>query len=510
MSLQATLPLAEMPDSDVALALAKQAVYTRHIRTMQKQAMPEFLQTAMDTAKANPTLLAGLAGAGLGAGVGGLASTGTPERKRHFWRNMLTGALAGGAAAGGGAYALGQLGGGAKPPQETFVHGGKKRALIPSKTTPEVLQEVSRLQTSTPTEKALYGAGNVLMKYPENHPLLAGILGADLAGGVAKGYERLWHRNLPHVTLDPDSIFDAAMRGKFDVLATGGKGGKDKELGGAVKQLVESLKGGEKQIDRDALRTALVAARSGAPSDLINVPGISQPIPASTLERLTELSGGRVTSGPGVLQRMISRWKGEPADPLALSGWKYNAPDTTAITDDMRKTFAGKLGKDPATFIGKDKELRNELRRWIYAARSGKGKKPTPAELLYGALGIEERAPVLGGVADAGATAAVKQRRAILDAIQDQGSVEAVPLWNAKGKWSKRLAERGGAIARYMHSGPTGGAFRQRIPHLKAMGRAGLYAGVPLLQHVYGALRSGNQRSKELQQLLEQISTEAK
>ena len=114
------LDLKNMTVKEASDILAKRACAVR----MVKKAGLKKTGAAAPAAPANPyavggdSLLAGLAGAGIGGGIG-MASdymNDEPGREKHPWRSALTGALAGGAIGGGLHYGLKQLGNYMNPP----------------------------------------------------------------------------------------------------------------------------------------------------------------------------------------------------------------------------------------------------------------------------------------------------------------------------------------------------------------------------------------------------------
>jgi len=497
MSLQATLPLAEMPDSEVALALAKQAVYTRHIRAMQKQAMPEFLQTAVNKAKElygkaktqaspygakaldafqklHPAARAGLIGAGVGAGIGGLSGLDRRKGNRHFFRNALTGALAGGATFGGGALALGALSPGGTPPGATpgAASGGTGRAgwlpalfgatgagveqldingrKVPvevAKLTPEVQKRIEELTRPFSFSDVPGKAVDIAKSYdPAKHPYLSMIGAADLGtnavSSALKRVERQWVRSLPQVTLNADALYTAAKRGRFanmiseeakQLAQQGGKASKGAK--GVIDELVQSMLGTSgKQIDKKTLTDALIAARSAdSVKKMITVPGISQPVPVHVLEQMTLQGGGRggrVTSGPGVITRAFQRMLGRPADPLAMTGWAFKDSDLSAITTPMRKQLAKSLGEaNIDAFVGNDAALREAL-----------SKIPKDNELLA-KLRLLKPKPAGGGVPVTPAKLQALQQ-SVVRAARAPGTVTKNPGVLA-------------AAQRWWHSGPT-------------------------------------------------------
>ncbi len=188
---------------DVLDVLAKKAVYNAEFRRTKAAFLPQLQQLgsgAMDALKANPAAGAGLLGAGLGGAYGLATSFGRPEEERQPWSSALTGALAGGAlgagagvaydqlgpgirdyfsgaVAGGGAAGGGSPGGAAGP---TFMHNGQQYRLRDPAAASQLLPELQSLDERNPITRGVGAVGDVISNYTEKHPWLATMLGADI------------------------------------------------------------------------------------------------------------------------------------------------------------------------------------------------------------------------------------------------------------------------------------------------------------------------------------------
>ena len=170
---------------DAADMLAKRATVTRKLTTMKKESID--LSSIGDTLSGNPMLQKALIGAGVGAGIGGVTSMFAPKEKRKSFRSVLTGALAGGGL-GVGAHYLGKtLPSGGGSGSSSFTHGGRNYSLDPKAlvTNPAAMRELNELMQPGPGEGVATAIEGVVGGYAGKHPILASILGADIASQTA-------------------------------------------------------------------------------------------------------------------------------------------------------------------------------------------------------------------------------------------------------------------------------------------------------------------------------------
>ena len=172
--------------ADAADMLAKRATVTRKLTTMKKESID--LSSIGDTLSGNPMLQKALIGAGVGAGIGGVSSMFSPKEKRKPFSSILTGALAGGGL-GVGAHYLGKAlpSGGGGSGSSSFTHDGNTYALDPKAlaSNPAAMQELNELMQKTPGEGVAGAIEGVVGNYSGKHPILASILGADIASQTA-------------------------------------------------------------------------------------------------------------------------------------------------------------------------------------------------------------------------------------------------------------------------------------------------------------------------------------
>jgi hypothetical protein len=165
---------------EAADMLSKRAVTTRQLAGLHKEAIS--LSSIGQTISSNPALQKALLGAGAGAAVGGLTSLAKPKKKRKSIRSMLTGALAGGGLGVGAHYLSKAL---PKSPEtvETFTHGGRNYELDPKAlaSNPAALKELNELMSKGTGEGFVGAIESSIGDYKSKHPVLATILGADIA-----------------------------------------------------------------------------------------------------------------------------------------------------------------------------------------------------------------------------------------------------------------------------------------------------------------------------------------
>ena len=168
--------------------LSKRAVVSRKLVEMNKEAIDisGIGSSVGDFLSDNPAVTKALIGAGVGAGFGGLTSAAKPKEKRKTFRSMLTGALAGGGLGLGAHYLSKTL----PTPSEAstdFTHGGRTYELDPKAlaANPAAMKELNELMAARPGEGLVSGIQGLGSDYIDKHPILASILGADIATQTA-------------------------------------------------------------------------------------------------------------------------------------------------------------------------------------------------------------------------------------------------------------------------------------------------------------------------------------
>lgn len=517
--------LSKLSNDELVILLAKRAVFNKHAAEMRKQAMPDFsamasgladrvkglagdaknwaasnpgLDAVKDWIRQNPAAVSTLAGAGIGAAGGGLTSLGSRSKRKHWMRNAVTGAIAGGAVGGGGYLAARALrpngvvepsGPLPAPPAKSqtpipFVHNGKPYNLDPNKATPEVLQRVNELQQLTPTQIGVGGLGAALWQYPKNHPILASMLGLDVTGAAAKRLNTMRGASIP-LSINPDDY----RLGAQQILA-----GKIPDLtkledGDSLKKLVAALSAGSGPVQPSDLRQALLRARLN-PTETVHIPGIGSVTPGN-LQRISEASGRR-QSGPGAIMQLMSdlrhRLTGKGGGPLAGTGFKSEGDPIAGA-----KKILSDIGFDRANnahrralgqFRVDDFTEGDTVKRILSGLAPSSGDKPGPfGRKTYDVTRYSD--------------AEVKALRDLIAKAKAGGGID--PIITAPNTAGSRLL-------RAMNSGKTRNYFLPKSRYGNIAGRAGLYAGVPLLTHL---LRSGREyvgNRERLQELIDQIA----
>jgi hypothetical protein len=142
-----------------------------------------------------------LGGAAAGAGVGGLSSLGVDKKRRHTLRNMLTGALAGGAIGGGTALARSNMStvGGNDAGGSSPGWWGSKLDLDPSKLDDKTVEGIRGMDD----QSILGAAGGLFSGYPKEHPILAAIGAGDIMSSASGAIDSAKNKNkLPGLQLD--------------------------------------------------------------------------------------------------------------------------------------------------------------------------------------------------------------------------------------------------------------------------------------------------------------------
>ena len=104
-------------------------------------------------------------------------------------------------------------------------------------------------------------------------------------------------------------------------------------------------------------------------------------------------------------------------------------------------------------------------------------------------------------------------RRIRAGSINSSNVVTAANLWKLRPEntWLDKLRNnasiQGGKAMRWWHSGRPGAAMRMKLPYAGLLGRAGLYAGVPLAMHTGKTLWNSLGRERELKDLVRHITT---
>jgi hypothetical protein len=225
--------------ADAADMLAKRATVTRRLVKMRKEAID--LSSVGGFLSDNPALRTALIGTGIGAGIGGLTSMVSPKEDRKPFRSMLTGALAGGGL-GLGAHYLGKAIPGGGSGSKTFVHGGRtyeldSKALAAN---PAAMKELNELMSSQPGETVAGTIKGVTHGYAGKHPILASILGADVASQAVGTMGSMTELGGKRIDIRPDVL----KRGWNKLLAGFKDGGIPDVDKGLVDLLTQTGRGG--------------------------------------------------------------------------------------------------------------------------------------------------------------------------------------------------------------------------------------------------------------------------
>lgn len=199
---------------DLIENLAERTAYNTDLRRKKQADIGETLRGLGSRAaaglKASPAIGTGLIGAGLGAGYGLASSFGKPEEERRPFSSMLSGALSGGALGAGAGLAGGSIMSylknrqpSAAPEAGTFQHNGREYRLKGDAS--GLLPELQSLEERSPVTRGVGTVTDAVKGYASNHPLLATLMGADVASHVVgTGAEML-----------PTGRGGAATRGHF-------------------------------------------------------------------------------------------------------------------------------------------------------------------------------------------------------------------------------------------------------------------------------------------------------
>ena len=439
--------------ADAADMLAKRATVTRKLITMKKESID--LSSIGDTLSGNPMLQKALIGAGVGAGIGGVTSMFAPKEKRKSFRSVLTGALAGGGL-GVGAHYLGKAlpSGGGGSGSSSFTHGGNTYALDPKAlaANPAAMQELNELMQKTPGEGVAGAIQGVFGGYAGKHPILASILGADIASqtvGTLAG-------------LSPGSAKRISPR--VDVLQRGFELMKDVEDTPGVAKKVDALNDSIKAINKAKdtgiplevsgwnKAVAIVADAKNSPTRARDLLRKAQGVLASGFPEgdiTTEIAEHiKVMSdkGQGVFRRgglesLRDIVGGDHRDMLAGTG----APGSTLLSSS---------GKIPFT--------NTDLPKWLGGNKARNLLATDPASL-----------------------------REIIQNVRNK-------QYGLAGTQLGSSAARGFSTA--------GNPFRAMGRFGRIVPRAALYAGLPLLQAYAGAVRAPGQRERRIMELVKSLS----
>lgn len=327
-------------------AIEKLASVAAEARLRRKYAMPSFsdaLSALKSQAAAHPTAALGLGGAALGGLYGGLTSLGQEPEERQPLSRAFTGALAGGAAGLGAGVlhehlpallngqssttmpAAEQLGPG------VFYHGGKKMQINPDTPgLPELNQKVHDLMSRDPASLGVGKVTDWMNTYAKNHPILAGIAGADAMSHVGG---RLAERFNPGGSMNPQHL-SAGIRNEFTEVASGGGGLKaDKGLGKRLSDILKNSTNAD-------LQKIMAGVRSG------HGLGGDSPVSAEYLRRMIEQGtphGGRLGGfrslmdvGQNIAKGIFPNYK---PDPLLGTGYRDTSKamsNSTALATQPR------------------------------------------------------------------------------------------------------------------------------------------------------------------------------
>ena len=362
-------------DSDAKEAaemLARRSVFAGSLRTEKTAFLDRIGQAIAD----NPGISMTLAGAGIGAGVGGLSSFGRKKERRNTLGSALTGAAAG-AGIGGGAYLLGKNfngmpGGGSSDSKGLFQHNGKGYNLDPDaiKNNPGLIQQIDSLKEKSLPSKLISGATDTVTGLAKHNPLIATVMGLD-AGVHGVGSAAHWLN--PKVSLNPQHLATGLAKYVDDPKIFGDL--SKPEAPHPIKALAKRFGAGELKTPR--LQQILAEARQLGPGQAVpGLPGIT----TDHLKKLTDAGGGPVRVGG---QRALADiWEGLPGklkrttDPLVGTGWDTaHAPgggvgQLSGMGNKIRRLLGG--GRENAT-----------LAKTVRGARMG---KMLPRLGLYGAI----------------------------------------------------------------------------------------------------------------------------
>lgn len=323
--------------NDVALTLARRKVGLRHglAKPMDKLAydLSSSLQGAGDWLRKNPAAQKALIGAGVGGTLGLGSSLFRREKKRHPWRDALTGALAGGALGGG----VGLLSDRGRIPDQIFPA---------TPNTDELAKDIAEIQNLEQQAKPTFLNSPVhwALQTAKEHPILTtlGIGGGiDVGTGmhiaaqgknVSPGAWQNVSKTLADQlelkgTVDKTQIGQLLDRYGTDIKRweSAAKGPGKLEVVRRDNPLLQALLGGDQAEIAEALKN-LKDPVTGKPMDprevmgrLKNVKGVYNPMTASQYA-LQEAHAGRTGGSTGKVG-----WKPNTWQPLKR-GWGRLTP----------------------------------------------------------------------------------------------------------------------------------------------------------------------------------------
>ena len=373
--------------ADAAEMLAKRATVTRKLTTMKKESID--FSSIGDTISGNPMLQKALIGAGVGAGIGGVSSMFSPKEKRKPFSSILTGALAGGGL-GVGAHYLGKALPSISDPSTSFSHNGTTYALDPKAlaANPAAMQELNELMQKTPGEGVAGAIEGAVGDYSGRHPLLASILGADVAtqtagtlGGLSSTGSQFRISQRP----------DALARG-FNLLSTVKQEGLSKDLSSNLKYTLDEVQNvlgdskATKKLLADAQRTLALG------SDTFEM----QHDVARQVKNIVDKGQGTVRRGG--LESIRDLFRGEATAGRQLS------TDMLKGTGVPGSELIGSSGKIPFTDIDLPKWLGGNKARSMTATSptSLKGIIQNVRDKKYGLAGRQVASPIARTLSTAG------------------------------------------------------------------------------------------------------------
>jgi hypothetical protein len=353
---------------DAVMMLAKRAAVARLLRE-KKADMGETFSTGLSALQRqielNPALAATVGGAALGAGAGGLSSFAADPERRHTGRSMLTGALAGGAVGGGGYLAsrmIPQLEQtlGPKGDAVRFPGPGGPREVDPAaiRQNPQVIAEIEKLRSKSWPTQAATGTWDFLKNYAGNHPILATMLGLDVAGNTASTAAG-WASGLPGTR--PNVLREGMTR----ATSTEGEAGKD--INKMVRKWLHTA--GDGQLD-----DLLIKAREAGSKGHLQIPGLDD-MGTTPVSRINEWYNKGTPGGSGLrsgnfMQSMRdiadsfsnvdpTAEAGDPASRVKWLGLEHS-PGASTMSKLRRRmatlpgstSWAGKLGPRAALYLG--------------------------------------------------------------------------------------------------------------------------------------------------------------
>lgn len=314
---------------EAATILAECRIAGMELRNMRKAA------GLSDWIRENPGMTATLAGAGVGAGVGGLTSMSRSGKKRRRpLDSILTGALAG-SAIGSGAHLA------TKAVSNWRTQQSPMNVLpLPPKVqqnSPKILEEINELNRKSLPTSIVGKINDGIGHYTKNHPFLTALGLGDLGWHTLGTAGRM--ADPEAIGINPDN-FRSAVRRSLE---------GEKSFLNRVAQGKETLKKGQKpnvvkierslsdlsarldRMTRQEVIDMLVKARAGAP-DLGVAKGFGvDDVRAILREHGNKIQPGGAASADSVVQsikRMLGRVPkpgGKPHDPLRGTGYTLDA-----------------------------------------------------------------------------------------------------------------------------------------------------------------------------------------